>query len=978
MALPASWDTRTIKGKRLDFLGQPAVGKLIFSPTAPRIKSNADKSIIFAKSREVTLDSEGAFSITLPVSVGDVDVTPYFQYDVIEQLVGAPDYKYTIEINLSLPAEEPFDISDLIAVGSVPTGTTALTKAVADTLYATKGTSPDLGGAAALDVGTAAGTVAAGDDSRIIGAAQKAANLSDLADHPTARTNLGLGNSATRPVGTSAGSVAAGDDSRITGAAQKASNLSDLANISTARTNLGLGGAALLPVGTATNTVAAGDDARLVGAMQKSANLSDVANASSARSNLGLGGSAILNVGIATGTVAAGDDSRIVGAVQKSQNLSDLPSVSTARLNLGLGGAALLNVGTTAGTVAAGDDSRISGAAQKSANLSDIASSAIARTNLGLGTASVRDVGTVAGTVAAGDDSRIVGAIQDSAVDERIRDVVGATLIPGANISIVVDDAGNTITISTAGSESNYKVFVTGADNTGVSACDTAVSTACSSVVSLVSSVTGAVSACTVTLVFSPGKYKFITDTAFNTLLIAPSTMRRGVCIEGSSTQGKRNTLLSFESTATATTDQRRNNLMTFVNLRQVWVRNLGFRSTNSAQTLWYLFCSVTSDDTFPEFDGGANNCYRFEGIWLEGSWKTIWGADGDTRANQNSEIRFSDFTTSNSLSVTDYIFRFGYPLYSAVFIATNSSPPSSGTWTFTYNGQTTAALDYNITAANLQTAVTGLSSVGAGNATVSGNNTSGYIVRFTGTLLGTNTALASVTSSVSPVSFKCYRYTPQQSQFLNYHFMDNEFEYGDGDFMLLNMGGFVSFTGYHSMISGIGGGTTGGCWFTMENISGRADDMAHLAVRDARFEFRTKYCKLIDSYWNDVNKFIIFDNVGTCATFTTGRDSMETIALRSATPAMCQARFTMMDLPGYVTLSTTGSAAGGTVIFEQMRFKSSTMSTTAACHAKYANQTDLAAATNVSIRVLGGATFTYRGVVGATGYRVTDATVSL
>lgn len=72
-------------------------------------------------------------------------------------------------------------------------------------------------------------------------------------------TVAALAETATRPVGTTTGTVAAGDDTRITGAAQKSADLSDLANTATARTNLGLGNVnntsdAAKPVSTAQQT----------------------------------------------------------------------------------------------------------------------------------------------------------------------------------------------------------------------------------------------------------------------------------------------------------------------------------------------------------------------------------------------------------------------------------------------------------------------------------------------------------------------------------------------------------------------------------------------------------------------------------------------------------------------------------------------------------------------------------------------------
>jgi hypothetical protein len=55
--------------------------------------------------------------------------------------------------------------------------------------------------------GTAANTVAQGNDSRITGAAQTANNLSDLASATTARTNLALGTAATANTGTTSGTL---------------------------------------------------------------------------------------------------------------------------------------------------------------------------------------------------------------------------------------------------------------------------------------------------------------------------------------------------------------------------------------------------------------------------------------------------------------------------------------------------------------------------------------------------------------------------------------------------------------------------------------------------------------------------------------------------------------------------------------------------------------------------------------------------
>lgn len=72
------------------------------------------------------------------------------------------------------------------------------------------------------------------------------------------------------------------------------------------------------------------------------------------------------------------------------------------------------------------------------------------------------------------------------------------------------------------------------------------------------------------------------------------------------------------------------------------------------------------------------------------------------------------------------------------------------GTWTATFNTQTTGALAHNITAAALQTALESLSSIGSGNVVVTGGpgGSTPFVVRFVGSLLEIPVGLITVDSS--------------------------------------------------------------------------------------------------------------------------------------------------------------------------------------------------------------------------------------
>lgn len=91
-----------------------------------------------------------------------------------------------------------------------------------------------------------------------------------------------------------------------------------------------------------------------------------------------------------------------------------------------------------------------------------------------------------------------------------------------------------------------------------------------------------------------------------------------------------------------------------------------------------------------------------------------------------------------------------------AKFYTVSLGSPSAGTFTLTYNGQTTSGIAYNAAATAVQTALTGLSTVGASNATVSGSAGGPYTVSFANgllndglTLTGSGTGLTGGTFSV-------------------------------------------------------------------------------------------------------------------------------------------------------------------------------------------------------------------------------------
>lgn len=77
----------------------------------------------------------------------------------------------------------------------------------------------------------------------------------------------------------------------------------------------------------------------------------------------------------------------------------------------------------------------------------------------------------------------------------------------------------------------------------------------------------------------------------------------------------------------------------------------------------------------------------------------------------------------------------FGQPYVGTTDVqtVTVNGAPTGGTYTLSFNGQTTSALAFNAVAADIQAALVALSTIGAGNVTVTGSGP--FVVTFAGAL---------------------------------------------------------------------------------------------------------------------------------------------------------------------------------------------------------------------------------------------------
>lgn len=427
-----------------------------------------------------------------------------------------------------------------------------------------------------------------------------------------------------------------------------------------------------------------------------------------------------------------------------------------------------------------------------------------------------------------------------------------------------------------------------------------------------------------------PGKLRFRDMSTFDALTRAMA-QQKGLTVGGPfAAGGKRATEIIIDPVSpVASTDPRANAFFKLTNNRQFCFRDFGISTTAPTLVLpWYLWGSAGTDGIYSAASwptgGAAQNSGLFDNIAINGSgFDRVIALDGNTRYNQNSELRLDNWTMSNQASFSSAMFESGLPLYSAVLIGSSTGTGATGgTMVFGFGGSSSASLAFNASLATVQAALEAMPSIGAGNVVVEAptGGVGAYIVRFIGSLLGTDTSSCTLTlTSWTGSTYRAYRFVPQQSQALNYDVNNCEFEYNGGTLFRMNMGGSIRFRGgKSSYIGGIGGASAK--FFECDpNIPSRANDVKSVTFDGIRFERRNGGVIVADVGWGDIAGEATFRDL-LCA--HTSGDAVNTpvLAFRTSNTGQGRHKVDGGDWPGYILLDAPGAVSGGDLVLTRLR----------------------------------------------------------
>ena len=217
MPLPASVSTIEVTQQYLSVDGAPASGTVTLDIPANLALKVLDvdtwlvpQSVVGVLDAQGWLKAQDGVSPLVLMISDDPDVTPPFAYRVTERL-STLQRTYQIELPSTL-LPGPVALSDVAVTGATPSGTTALTRAVADTLYAAVGSTGGGGVASWTEIESLPDYPVAlpTDVDHIAGLAVHVVALLGAASTALARQAIGAGTSSL-VLGSTAGTAKAGD-----------------------------------------------------------------------------------------------------------------------------------------------------------------------------------------------------------------------------------------------------------------------------------------------------------------------------------------------------------------------------------------------------------------------------------------------------------------------------------------------------------------------------------------------------------------------------------------------------------------------------------------------------------------------------------------------------------------------------------------------------------------------------------------------